>query len=270
MSDRGRTRWGSSSPAQDASRHRARPGRKGNVRYDLYIQKMDERLFVPAQHQSIEDPQARNVRSRRRRTSVRRRLYGWQASTTGAGERGGLTGPLLSTWSGARLSMCCRIAQPPEQPDGSVNTPRRWSRLSTAAIALRPSLCFVRFGSKWTNSAANRTTEFPRSPNSRTCWKVTGNRHDLKQVARSAIYRFAPKTFSMVQSSEAADRSRVAKRHLVAYLSPLDAAEHEGLEGGRGNRDAHRSRARAELGAPGVGPLLHCTQSRPRRRQGDK
>ena len=36
---------------------------------------------------------------------------------------------------------------------------------------------------------------------------------------------------SMVQSSEAADRSRVAKRHLVAYLSPLDAAEHEGLGG---------------------------------------
>ena len=33
--------------------------------------------------------------------------------------------PLLSIWSGARLSMCCRIAQPlREQPNGSVNTLR--------------------------------------------------------------------------------------------------------------------------------------------------
>ena len=52
----------------------------------------------------------------------------------GLAKRDAHRGPILSTWSGARLSMCRRIARPPEQPNGSVSTLR--SKLSAAIVAV--------------------------------------------------------------------------------------------------------------------------------------
>ena len=51
---------------------------------------------------------------------------GWQASDDWSlAERAGLTGPLLSTWSGVKVvDVLQDIAQPPGQPGGSVNTPK--------------------------------------------------------------------------------------------------------------------------------------------------
>ena len=59
-----------------------------------------KRLGMPVSDDTILRHLKRQVARLRAKTTVR-----VAASTTGAGERGALTGPLLSTWSGARLSM---------------------------------------------------------------------------------------------------------------------------------------------------------------------
>ena len=59
-------------------------------------------------------------------------------------------------WSGARLSMCCRIAQPPEQPNGSVNTLRSNSSAAIAAVFMRER-ARLRRGRSLTDSISCRT-----------------------------------------------------------------------------------------------------------------
>jgi hypothetical protein len=65
-----------------------------------------KRLGVPVSNDTI----LRHLKCRSP-VSARGRLYGWQASTIGAGERVALTGLLSLTSSGAKSSTCCRIAR---------------------------------------------------------------------------------------------------------------------------------------------------------------
>jgi zinc-finger of transposase IS204/IS1001/IS1096/IS1165 len=70
--------------------------------------------------------------------------YGWRASTTGVGERVALMGLSSSTWSGARLSMCSRIARPPGQPNGLASILRSKSSAATAVVSMHTAHARVR------------------------------------------------------------------------------------------------------------------------------
>ena len=78
-----------------------------------------KRLGMPVSDDTILRHLKRQVARLRAKTTVRvAGIDDW------SWRKGRTYGPLLSTWSGARLSMCCRIAQPPGQPNGLVSTLR--------------------------------------------------------------------------------------------------------------------------------------------------
>jgi hypothetical protein len=80
--------------------------------------------------------------------------------------KGCTTGALSLTWSGARLSMCCRIAQPPEQPNGLASILRSKSSAAIAAVCMRRARerARLRRGRSRTASISCRTCARRSSP----------------------------------------------------------------------------------------------------------